>query len=327
MSNPQISLDQLRDVVLGRDARIPRVEAIALLRTSDFSDKEQLFAEVLENEHEPAAIRSAAAMSLGRIMTLRAEEMLIKNSQIADQGVLADVVKALGRIGDRSALVVLEKVKQNAIGLAAEQARFAAALISHRLGVAGNDLPVPTSEDLLALPGNTILAIQVTRANASEAEESLHSLAMEPFGIDFAKDFTYQVRCGRSTRMIMLNRDFTDSDAIKKLIERKAFLGVVATRFEESDMYSPSFLLLTSPVKQSSMINILIHRTTGALAFSGTAQVEGDLATFSIRTISQPGANPVQIEGTFTDGKLNITTALSATFRQKRRQPEQRLAA
>lgn len=322
MSNIPLSSDRLRAIVLGYDRTLPRVAAMAIVRTSDLSDKEQLFAVVLENEHESPIIRSAAAISLGRIMTPEAEAVLIRNTRLSDRRVLADVVKALGRIGGSAALVVLETVVQETTGSAAEQARFAAALISHRLGAMGNDLPVPTSEDFLLLPSDHFLPIQISPANEREAELSLRTLKMEPLNIVFAKDSTYQIRCGQSTRMIMLNQDFTGLGAVKKLMEKKAFLGIVATKFEESQMYATSFFLLTSPIKELNRINILIYRSTGALAFGGTAQITENSATFTIHTVSRPGANPVQIEGTFTDGRLTIITALAASFTLKRRQPK-----
>ena len=212
-------------------------------------------------------------------------------------------------------------MKNNTTGVIASHARFAAALISHRLGLEGNDLPVPNDNDFLEVPSDHTLPIQLTQASESEAALCLRSLALEPRGFELARSFVYQVRCGRTVLMILFNQDLVNPEAIKKLIERKTLLGIVAAKCEDARSYSTSLLLLTSPVKQSSKVNILIHRSAGALAFGGTAQVVGNQAVFSIRAVSRIGSIPIKIEGTVEDGKLDFKTALAAISVNKRRQP------
>ena len=121
--------------------------------------------------------------------------------------------------------------------------------------------------------------------------------------------------------MLVFNREFTHQDAVQTLQSRKAFPGVIATKNEETSSYSTAFLLLTSPAEQPNILNILIHRSTGEQIFSGTALVEGSKAEFSIHSIPRPGAFPVDIEGTFEGGKVELKTALSGTVVQQRRHP------
>jgi hypothetical protein len=301
---------------------------MAILQTTDFPNKHRDFEAVLENEKEPPEIRYLAAIYLGKINTPAVMEILIKNSHVRDERVLAGVMKALGCIANKSALDAISTAKKRAKGLAAMEAEFAATLIAHRVGLEECELPVPETRDHLELDLHCARPLRITRADDTDAEFCLRSLAGQPFGIEFSEHPMYQARCGRNTWMILLNRDFGDINSVKTLEKRKTFLGVVAIRSEETRLYSVAYLLLTSPAKDEDAISILIYRTNGKLTFSGTARVVGNCAEFSILALPQPGAFAVKIEGTFEDGRLDIKTALATTFVQiKKREPIEELEA
>jgi hypothetical protein len=136
-------------------------------------------------------------------------------------------MKALGRIGDETVLPVVEAVKRQNVGLAAVQARFAAALISHRLGLAGNDLPVPDSKELLGTPPDVQMQpIQVASAEPAEAARCMAALATRPFGIPLAQQSAHQLLCGGSTRMVVLHRDLVDPAASQHLTNQKSHSGI-----------------------------------------------------------------------------------------------------
>jgi hypothetical protein len=321
----EISLKRLRDVVTGRDTTFSRSRAMALLLASDFPNKHRDFEVVLENETESSTIRYVAAINLGRMNTPAAAEILIRNSHVRDERVLSGVMKALGRIGDKTALDAIFSAQEYAEGLAASQAKFAATLIAHRLGLEEGDSPIPKTGDHLEVHPSA-RPFPITRAGDTDAEFCLRSLADQPFGIEFSEHPMYQARCGRNTWMILLNRELVGKYTVQQLKKQKAFLGVVAIRNEETRLYSVAFLLLTSPAKEKDAANILIYRTTGELVFSGTARVEGNCAAFSILALPRPGAFAVQIEGSFEDGRLDINTALSTEFVQmKKREPSEEL--
>lgn len=321
MSEQIISPERLRAVVLGQDKTLRRVTAMALLATSRPPHAEDVFAQVLANEKEHPRMRAAAAVSLGKLGTPAAEEALIKQSRVSDQRVLADVAKALGRIGGERALAALAQVRQRTTGLVAAQAQFAAALISHRLGLAGNELAAPDGKNLIELPPAGARPVQFAKAEAGEAALSLRTLAFEPIGIEYDQNALYQVRCGRSVRMLAINRAFTAAGAINKLTARKTLLGAVALKSVETDGYSISHYLLTEPGRQPNTATLLVYRTNGTQAFAGTAQVTGARVSFSLRAVNHPGATPVRLEGTFENGQLNMQTALAAPARQPGRQP------
>lgn len=319
----KVSLKRLRDVVAGRDSTFPRSRGIALLQTTDFPNKHRDFEAVLQNERESLEVRYLAASYLGKIDSPAAMEILINNSHVRDERVLTGVMKALGCIGNQSALDAIATARKRATGSAALQAEFAATLIAHRLGLEERDLSVLDTTEHLKLDPHCARPFRITRADAADAEFCLRSLAGQPFGIEFSEHPMYQARCGRNSWMILLNRDFFgDKNGVKTLGKRKAFLGVIAVRSEVTRLYSVAYLMLTSPSKHEDAVSMKIYRTNGRLTYSGTARVAGNGAELSIRALPHPGAIAIQIDGTFEDGRLAIRTALSTSFVQiKKREP------
>lgn len=316
------SLKRLRSTVAGRDATFPRSVAMDLLLGTDFPNKHRDFESVLENETEAPEIRYLAAINLGKIDTPAAIKILVKNSRARDELVLAGVMKALRFIGNKSALEVVLTAKKHARGLAAVEAEFSEIVISHRLGGTEREPSVPKTGNHLEIDLNCARPFRITRADDIDAELCLRSLASQPLGIELSEHPMYQIRCGRNTSMIVLNRDLSDSGSVMILRRRKAFLGVIAIRSEETQLYSVGFLMLTSPAGDEDAVSILIYRTNGKLAFSGTGRVRADCAQFSILAISRPGAFGVKIEGTFEDGRLDMKTTLATTFVQiRKREP------
>ena len=106
------SLKRIRDVVAGKDTTFPRSRGMAILQTTDFPNKHRDFEAVLENENESPEIRYLAAIYLGKIATSAAIEILIRNSRIDNESVLAGVMKALGCIGDKAAFDAISTVKR-----------------------------------------------------------------------------------------------------------------------------------------------------------------------------------------------------------------------
>jgi HEAT repeats len=311
----------IRDAVAGINTSIPRKRAVQLLQTVNFPEKIQDYQNLLENEDEPSDIRYLAAIGLYKANTPEAIEILIGNSQTRDQNVLAAIMKGLGRIGDERALPAIVRVKNSATGRAASQAAFAAGLLSHRFGLAGNDLRVPVASEYLPPPGGTTSQVRVATPPETEVEVYLRSLVLQPFGIQQDVNHLYQIQCGRNNFMLAFNEAFTHPDTARTIQVRKTLLGVIATKNEETESYATAYLLLTTPAAQANVLDLLIHRSTGELIFSGTAQIKGSSAEFSIRSISRPGAFSVDIAGSFEVGRLQLTNAQSGTIVQERRRP------
>jgi hypothetical protein len=105
-------------------------------------------------------------------------EILMRSTRIRDERVLGAVVTALGRVGDRSALAEIERVKRMAGDRVGRQADFAAALIAHRLGLDGHD--AVHHADYLTLDAAAARPFRVERPDVAEAELCLRSVAIYP---------------------------------------------------------------------------------------------------------------------------------------------------
>lgn len=327
ISDPnEISLKRLREVVAGRDLGFSRTRAMALLLESDFPNKHRDYERVLANENETPEMRHLAALYLGMTNTGASLEILVKHCQISDEFVLAGVMKALGRIGDEATLDVVVQVQRNAKGAAESQASFAASLIAYRLGLEGHALPMPTDADYVEPPVCYARPMQISVADAVDAETCLRSVARQPLGIEFAEYPMYQIRCERNIWMMLLNRDFTDPNGLATVKVRKTCLGLIARRNHSTGLYAPSFVILTAPSEQAAGVDILVYRLEGGIAFGGKAQTVGDGAYFSIRSASVPRAFAVQMEGSFNAGRLVMKTALSTALGQKQQPVEQFIA-
>jgi hypothetical protein len=142
---------RLQRALQGRDVTIPRAQAVALIVASGRPDAPRTLARVLQDPAEPPRLRALTALSLPRLSSPTAEEVLIEATRVEDDTVLAAVMRALGRVGGERALRAIEAAKPTST-VAVQQAAFAAALISHRLGLPGHDLREPPSRELLTLP-------------------------------------------------------------------------------------------------------------------------------------------------------------------------------
>lgn len=164
----------------------------------------------------------------------------------------------------------------------------------------------------LELDRHSARPFRVNRAKAEDAECCLRSLGTDRFGIEFAESPMVEVRCGRRTWMVLFNREILEPGSVASLAKRKATPVAIASRSEQTGAYSISYLALSSPGECEGEVRLSIFRTTGRLAFGGTARVEGECASFSIRAMSRPGAFAIELTGRFEDRNLVIETALSS---------------
>jgi len=310
-----LTLERLRAAAVGRDSTIPQSRAIVLLHRTGFPNRHRDFEQVLEDQSQPAAVRYLAAIHLRRVGTPAAVDILTRNSDIRDDLVLAGVMKALGCIGDASALDAVRTVSQREETRAAAEACFAAILIAHRLRVEAEHRPSDT-EGYVAPDLPCVRPMEASPADAEDAAACLYALADEPFGIEFAERTLVQLRCHRKTWMVALNREFSTNSGIRSLTTKRGFLGSVLRRGDHIRSYSVSYVMLASPAETQDVVDLVIYSTSGQPCFDGIVQVGSPDIQFSIRALARPGAVGVTATGTFNDGEIGIVTALSMPFVQ-----------
>jgi hypothetical protein len=310
-----VSLERVRAALAGRGDALPRAHAIALLVASDFPNAHRDLAAVLEDEAAPSELRALAALALARTRSPAAPEILLRSAGVRDPRVLAAVLRALGTAGGEAALPAVLEAGKRATGAAAEEARFAASLISYRLGLAGNELPLPGERDRVEVPPDAARPIDVARAGPREAELVLRTLGPEPAGVELAEAPMWRLRCGRTAWMLALNRECAGADLAERAARRKLLAGVVAWRSPETGRWSVGLLVLTSPSAEvPGRVDVLACRPSGAVVLAGSARVDGASAEVSLGAVTRPGALGVRIVAVVERGAVRIREAVATPF-------------
>lgn len=310
------------DIVLGKDKSFPRSIAIKMLPSSKVPNSADLLRRVLEGDTEESGLRRLAAVSLWRLNTPEALGYLRTALETVKNPVaLTGVVKCLGRVGDESALKAIMKVKKTARGVLRSQASFAASLISYRLGLRGNDLPMP--REYVRMPRTRKQELKFVSVSKVEVELFTDFLITEPFGIELSRSSLLHFSCPGGRWMIGFNRDITGTKAIESMWHRKTLLGIIAAKHNEDGHYSASYLILTKPRTKEAKIDILITRITGEPAWAGTTtSIIANQVKFAIRTVGRIGIAPLKLEGFMrANGKVSITSAISGTHVSETRHP------
>ena len=318
--SPTAELAQLRRIILGQEGGFPRAAAMELFSETDYPNVHRDLGSVLLSEAEAPGTRVAAAMTLWRLGSVQAAEVLERGLAVKDESVLAAVFTALGRIGPQTALPAIGRARRRTKRLARAQADFAATLIAYRFGLPGHVVPPPASKEFLAVPSGAGRMFRVTRADAAEAELGLRSLAREPVGVDLSERDAYLLRCDGNDWLLLLSADLS-AEGPSGLTDRKTVAAVVASKQEATGLYSTRFLVLTSPLRGRRSAAITVHRGTGELAFAGEAKVERDEVEFAVRAVRVQGAFPLRFSGVWTPGGLTTREAVHGLFVSVRRAP------
>jgi hypothetical protein len=315
-----IPADRLPGVVLGRDPGFARPEAFAVLAASDLPNREELLAVVLDEAGERADIRTAAAVALGRVATAESEHVLLANLSESTPRVLAEITRSLGRIGTQRSLARVDELVRSADPRVTEAARFGAALIAHRLGLPGHELPMPAESELLTPPTTAASRPIDFRPEPPEKRALiLADLRRYPFqGIEYDEDSITGISCAGAELALALNREISATS--DRLFQRKALAGVVALRSPETGDYSASLVVLTAPA--DGAVNAQLTTNSGQLTLAGQARRTGTSAEFALRSVARPGALAMLISGALDGRHVAVTQALSGTVRERSRLPE-----
>ncbi len=302
----------LVDGVLGKETSIPRGWAISLVPAAGVRDAPGLLRKVLENEGEALKPRRLAAAALWRTNTAESRQVLLDAVQtVKDPWLLTGIVKFLGRVGDERALEAVQAIQSGGEGILAAQASFAAALIAHRLGLPGNDLPVPRQYE--PMPPTDQRRIKFTPPRPEEVELFAQCLRDEPYDIPIDRSSQLQIQCGGGRWMLAFSEAFAAA-AGSALRKRKTVVGLLAVKNTEDGRYSVAFLLFSAPRPDDKQVAFLVHRTTGEQAWAGVIEpgATGE-AKFALHTAGRLGIVPIEVEGVWRKGKLETTKAISAS--------------
>lgn len=289
------------------------------LARSDRRDREELLAAVLKNSDEPRRYRATAAVALGWIATGAAEDKLLGQVANTSDTAFPELLRSLGRIGGPSALEAIDSMRLPEDHPGKTTAAYAAALIAHRLGLSGHEIPFPDQAELLEPPTKDARPLTFVASDVATAGEVLSDLGQHPYGIKCSNTVLTRVQCVGEINVICPNVEFLGNRA-ELLTRRKAIVALVATQSPETANYSASYVVLSRP-STAGAVNIMVHRSSGRVVLAGAAHISDGRLNFELRAIRRPGAWALLLRGSMADGNLEMSEALSSSAPENRRVP------
>jgi hypothetical protein len=258
---------------------------------------------VLHDRSRPAGERVMAVADASLASAAWREDVLIEACNDPDDAVCAAAVAALGRVGAHAAREPLLRVARNRSASVAARARFAAFLMSHRLGLPGEDeldIPSPARPRPAQHPATTE-ALDVLMVEPAEAETCIRSLASQPLALRLSAKYLARAECEQRSLIVGFNSDIIDGHVrLADLARRKCILGAVAQKHPNLDSYFYHAVLLHSPSSRPQRPNLLGFRLSGECLLTGTAQFRDEEVGFSFASPDEAGMLAVKAEGVAT---------------------------
>jgi hypothetical protein len=73
-----------------------------------------------------------------------------------------------------------------------------------------------------------IKPIKIFQTNSEEVNLCLNYISDQPFGIQLAQEPAYQVIIGKDIHLVLLNKQYSDIENAKQLLQHKSMLGIIA---------------------------------------------------------------------------------------------------
>jgi hypothetical protein len=319
----EADIPALRAAVLTPEAVTapPKEALLSLLAAEDYPEKVADLARVLVDGQQPSQMRQAAAYELGRLGTPEAVAVLRDTLGTGDDPTQRAVVTALGRAGGPPDLDAIDRFLQQDGGLPPDVVRaadWARSLLAYRVDVDGFELAPPPGNPLTAEAAtDEARAVASAPADPGVVAQAVHDVAAEGFHIPLDLSSGTVVRCADRDHLYLQNREFASPDSLQRLTEKKSVLGIVAVLSTgEGEAWTTKYLVLTQPAPVPDRVEIHVTTTTGSPAFTGEAELGPDQISFGLRSVDQPGAIPLQLQGSYADGRPHVE---QGTYEPRRR--------
>jgi hypothetical protein len=195
----------------------------------------------------------------------------------------------------------------------AERARFALALIGHRLGAEyGVALPDAARDPL---PGRFRIPLAISNAGTEDRRQFWNALADGSYGVAPALDYAVRLDFDEDAWLIVADRRFCYREKLERLHATRSLLGLVAEN-SPPDGFAPAYLILTTPASDGEGAFVHVHDPDGALVYGGRLHVDDGVARFSFGVLEScteaEAATPLEIEGRLSEDGLHISGAWTA---------------
>lgn len=303
------SVAELRDAVFRDKGSLSRPLALALLGRKAYPRKVADMSRLLLDEAEQPRLRIMAGQILGQAGTPAAVRALERGLSAKNELALRGAVEGLRQAGRPETPAMLSRLKRRK-GVVGKEAARAAAVVSHRFGQRGNELPEAGEPTLLRISPRRSQPIEVSRAPAARVQQALDELGAAIRGTKLVADGATRLRCAGGDLLLLFDAAMQE-EGPDHLAARKTLAGVVAEKAAlEGSGWSVKYQLLTEPRRDGS-IGLVAASMRGVPVHVGSARIKGARLTFTLRTLERPGATAIDIQGAFEDGRLTIKQARS----------------
>lgn len=305
-----------REVNVPKDIRLYRVMS-ALVDREKSGDVKTLLSKVVADSSEAARNRLSAANQLGRFQADMVEDDLIGHLSVADPFVRARLIRSIGALGGNKSLDALDRVPKGTDPHLDKQLAFSKALISHRLGLDRNDLPVIGVKELQ--PGDEELMTDMSfrKTESASVQSRLSSLQGGNFGIGLSETLGYDVSCGKTNWSMFVNQELQDEALFARIRERKYISALLSYHEQRTGTFAVQYIMLTNP--KPGGIGITLARQDGELVYTGTATAESGQIQFRMSDVERKGSAPTYLTGRFSLAGIAMDACVPYAARENKR--------
>lgn len=314
-ATPDLDDDRLLEVVRGRmrpDDMSPLRAMVELRRRGP--EAEGALLSVATDARGTPRFRHLATMGLYELGGERAEAGLARAAAAADRFTAPTVAMALGRVGGRDRLELVEEMGRIADDVGRERAAFGATLLAYRHGLGGHDVRAPRGNQLMDEPeGRGGRAIELAKARAATVRHAMEAAEREPVGVELTNTGATTLECEPNTFTWLWTVDGAERTASGE----RGVAGLLFRQHRFDKGQSLSAIGLVSSTRGGGQLTI--HRAdTGTVLYS--AKLSG--GELSLRAAKVPGHAAVAIEASLgRGGAVQVERAVSGTVVREARTP------
>lgn len=292
------------------------MRALAALQHEGPRNAGEVFLELMTDEARLPRLRRLAALGLYRLGGGRGRSALHAAAERADAVSAPTVAMGLGRIGAAESLDRIERLEAKAPAHTRDRVRFAATLLSYRLGLPGGDVRAPTARSMQELGRKRAKPIEVTTARRDAVARALEALTDDPLDVDLTEENAQRITCEPNSFVWAWTRRAAGGDPAS-LSREKGVAGVLFRQKLFENAYTVSAIGLATPVRNG--VRLTIHKaSSGEIAYAGFVGRDG---TGSLQAREQPGLAAIELAGQLSDGGVELDRARSAITAPSARVP------
>jgi hypothetical protein len=262
---------------------------------------------VLGNKRFPVAVRSVAAVELGRKADRKNQAALLKALGDENPQVVRHSLSALGRIGGSKSLDRLAELEAPEAPGVHEALEAARTLISYRIGSTKFALAPPPEGEFRPVYSADAAHLVLRTIGQAQLRSLMPRIERQVPGTPMSARTGLAFECGNSDYRVVLAAVVDDDPTL--LATRPSIAGAILKYRACSDRFSLDAYLLSSP-KDDRSVDLFGLRPSGVTVLGGVGGVVDGRVAFELTTTRSPHYRKFTLSGHFTTARrLRIDAA------------------